>query len=188
MKTLFIESLVEGQAVQDIFIVTEKTLSNKKDGEPFLQVRLTDRTGSMRGVLWENVETFSSAFDHADYVQIQGRVTSFRNELQLTIASVQRIPFENVTPADFLPTTQRDPIQMFTSLKEQSQTIENKDLKAILQAFWMDDQFVQKFCSAPAAKKMHHAYLGGLLEHTLSVSRLVDRLIQCHYRGIDRDL
>ncbi|KPA13087.1 HDIG domain protein [Candidatus Magnetomorum sp. HK-1] len=188
MKTTFVESLVEGNAVQDIFIVTEKTISNKKDGQPFLQIRLTDRTGSIRGVLWDNVETFSSGFKQGDYVKIQGRVTAYRSELQLTIISVQKILIENVEPSDFLPMTQRDPVQMFSSLQEQSKTIVNKDLKKILQTFWSDDKFVQKFCIAPAAKKMHHAYLGGLLEHTLSVSRLVDRLIQCHYRGIDRDL
>ena len=188
MKTLFIENFVEGQAVQEVFIVTEKTVSSKKDGDAFLQVRLTDRTGSIRGVIWDNVETLTAEFNCGDYVQIQGRVTSFRNESQLTILSVKQIQSDTINPSDFLPMTQRDPIQMFASLKEQSQTIENKELKTIIQAFWNDEAFVQKFCLAPAAKKMHHAYLGGLLEHTLSVARLVDRLIQCHYRGIDRDL
>jgi len=188
LKTLFIENFVEGQAVQEVFIVTEKTVSSKKDGDAFLQVRLTDRTGSIRGVIWDNVETLTAEFNCGDYVQIQGRVTSFRNESQLTILSVKQIQSDTINPSDFLPMTQRDPIQMFASLKEQSQTIENKELKTIIQAFWNDEAFVQKFCLAPAAKKMHHAYLGGLLEHTLSVARLVDRLIQCHYRGIDRDL
>lgn len=188
MKTAFIDTFVEGQAVQDIFIVTEKTTSSKKDGDTFLQVRLTDRTGSIRGVIWDNVDTISAGFEYGDYVQIQGRVTSFRNETQLTLLSVHKVLSDTINPADFLPMTQRDPDQMFVSLKNQSQTIENKDLNKILQLFWEDDQFVKKFCIAPAAKKMHHAYLGGLLEHTLSVSRLVDRLIQCHYRGINRDL
>ena len=188
MKTTFIETLVEGSAVHDIFIVSEKILSNKKDGQPYIQVNLTDKTGSIKGVIWDNVENFSSSFKQGDYAKIQGRVTSFRSEPQLTIISIQKVLIENVNPSDFLPKTQRDPAKMLSSLQEQSETINNKYLKAVIQAFWSDEKFVQKFCIAPAAKKMHHAYLGGLLEHTLSVCMLVDRLIQCHYRGIDRDL
>ena len=188
MKTIFIDSLSDGQAFQDIFIVTEKTIAQKKDGQPFLQIRLTDRTGTIRGVVWDNVTTVAENFDHGDYVKIHARTTTYREELQLTVSSVQRIKIDQVNPGDFLPKTKRDPSQMLTTLQTQSQTIENQHLKAVINQFWDDDVFVQKFCLAPAAKKMHHAYLGGLLEHTLSVSMLVDRLIKCHYRGIDRDL
>jgi 3'-5' exoribonuclease len=188
LKTRYIDSLVDGQAIQDIFIVTEKSIAHKKDGEPFIQVRFTDRTGSIRGVIWDNVETVSTHFDHGDYVKIQARVTTYRETLQLTVFSVQRILIENIDPGDFIPKTNRDTSQMFQQLKTQSQSIENPYLQAVMQKFWDDDAFVEKFCIAPAAKKMHHAYLGGLLEHTLSVSILVDRLIKCHYRGIDRNL
>lgn len=188
MKTLFIESLADGQAIQDIFIVSEKNMSQKKDGKPFIQVRFTDRTGSIRGVIWDNVETVRTHFDHGDYVKIQARVTTYREKLQLTVFSVQRMTIEQIDPCDFLPKTTRDTGQMFQQLLKQSQTLVNTDLKSVLQRFWDDSIFVEKFCTAPAAKSMHHAYLGGLLEHTLSVAILVDRLIKCHYRGIDRDL
>jgi 3'-5' exoribonuclease len=188
LKTRFIDSFADGQAIQDIFIVSEKSLAHKKDGEPFIQARFTDRTGSIRGVIWDNVETVSSQFDHGDYVKIQARVTTYRETLQLTVFSVQRIMRDQIDPGDFIPKTTRDTSQMFQQLQTQSQSIKNPHLHSILQQFWSDDVFVDKFCIAPAAKKMHHAYLGGLLEHTLSVSILVDRLIKCHYRGIDRDL
>jgi len=188
VKTLFIESLADGQAIQDIFIVSEKNMSQKKDGKPFIQVRFTDRTGSIRGVIWDNVETVRTHFDHGDYVKIQARVTTYREKLQLTVFSVQRMTIEQIDPCDFLPKTTRDTGQMFQQLLKQSQTLVNTDLKSVLQRFWDDSIFVEKFCTAPAAKSMHHAYLGGLLEHTLSVAILVDRLIKCHYRGIDRDL
>jgi len=188
LKTRYIDSLVDGQAIQDIFIVTEKTMAHKKDGEPFIQVRFADRTGNIRGVIWDNVETMSQHFDHGDYVKIQARVTTYRETLQLTVFSVQRILIENIDPGDFIPKTSRDTAQMFQQLKTQSQSIENPYLQSVMQKFWDDSAFVEKFCTAPAAKKMHHAYIGGLLEHTLSVSILVDRLIKCHYRGIDRNL
>jgi len=188
LKKQFIDSFAEGHAIQDIFIVTEKTISHKKDGEPFIQVRLTDRTGSIRGVIWDNVTTITTNFDQGDYVKIQARVTTFRDTLQLTVFSVNRVLIEQVDPGDFIPKTSRDRTQMFQQLKIQSQSIKNPYLLSVLQKFWEDPIFVKKFCIAPAAKKMHHAYLGGLLEHTLSVSLLVDRLIQCHYRGIDREL
>jgi 3'-5' exoribonuclease len=188
LKTIFIDSFADGQAIQDIFIVTEKSLAHKKDGAPFIQARFTDRTGSIRGVIWDNVEKISSHFDHGDYVKIQARVTTYRETLQLTVFSVERIMRDQIDPGDFIPKTTRDTAQMFQQLHTQSQSIKNSHLHSILQKFWADDVFVEKFCIAPAAKKMHHAYLGGLLEHTLSVSILVDRLIKCHYRGIDRDL
>jgi len=188
VKTLFIESFVDGQSIQDIFIVTEKKWSHKKDGEPFIQIRLTDRTGSIRGVIWDNVKTVSDNFDHGDYVQIEARVTTYRDSLQLTVFSVKRILAENINPGDFIPKCKRDPAQMFHQLQSQSRTVANPFLNTLLQKFWEDTDFLEKFCIAPAAKKMHHAYLGGLLEHTLSVSILVDRVIKCHYRGIDRDL
>ena len=188
LKTLFIDSLADGQAIQDIFIVSEKTMAHKKDGAPFIQVRFTDRTGSIRGVIWDNIETVTKQFDHGDYVKIQARVTTYRETLQLTVLSVQRMTIDQIDPGDFIPKTNRDIGQMFQQLKTQSQSIENAYLKFVLQKFWDDADFVEKFCIAPAAKSMHHAYLGGLLEHTLSVSILVDRLIRCHYRGIDRDL
>ena len=188
LKTQFIDALVDGQAIQDIFIVTEKTMAHKKDGAPFIQARFTDRTGSIRGVIWDNVETVTTQFDHGDYVKIQARVTTYRETLQLTVLTVNRIMREQIDPGDFIPKTKRDTSQMFQQLQTQSQSIEDQHLNSVLQKFWADSAFVEKFCIAPAAKKMHHAYLGGLLEHTLSVSILVDRLIKCHYRGIDRDL
>ena len=188
LKTRFIDSLADGQAIQDIFIVTEKSISHKKDGEPFIQARFTDRTGSIRGVIWDNVEKVTTCFDHGDYVKIQARVTTYRETLQLTVTSVQKILIEHIDPKDFIPSTNRDTAQMLQQLQTQAQSIKNPDLNLILQKFWEDATFIEKFCIAPAAKKMHHAYLGGLLEHTLSVSILVDSLIKCHYRGIDRDL
>jgi 3'-5' exoribonuclease len=188
LKTQFIDSLADGQAIQDVFIVTEKTMAHKKDGEPFIQARFTDRTGSIRGVIWDNVETVSTRFGHGDYVKINARVTTYRETLQLTVLSVQRVMKEQIDPGDFLPKTKRDTTQMFQQLQTQSQSVKNPHLNLVLHKFWEDSVFVEKFCIAPAAIKMHHAYLGGLLEHTLSVSMLVDRLIKCHYRGIDRDL
>ena len=177
----------QGQAVDDIFVALDKQIAYKKDGDPYLTLSLMDRTGSMKGVVWDNVQVISKAFAAGDYVRVKGNVVEYRETLQLVVHHLEQHDPTEVDSRDFLPATERNVEQMLERLIDISQTVKNKHLSRLLVAFFEDKAFVDLFKTAPAAKKMHHAYLGGLLEHTLSIALLIEA-IAGHYKGVDRDL
>jgi len=187
MKNIFVSDLTSGQPVNDSFVLAEKHLYRKKDGGQYISVALSDKTGTVKGVIWDNVEELTEKPAAGDFVNIRGNVSEYRGALQVVIQSMASLAAAEVDAADFLPATRRDPSAMFEKLRAISDSMVNPDLKALLAAFWADTAFVEKFKIAPAAKKMHHAYLGGLLEHTLSLALLADRVAD-HYSGINRDL
>ncbi len=189
MKNLFVNALKSGEDIEDIFVLAEKSLKQKKDGNNFLNVVLSDKTGQLKGVAWDNVDELNAAAVSGDFVSVSGRVSEYRDSLQLTIRSMTRCPRDSVEPADFLPATNLDVDELFQRLVEKTETVQNEHLKRLFHAFWADEDLVKAFKTAPAAKNMHHAYLGGLLVHTLSMVILADKVAN-HYRGgaIDRDL
>ncbi|MFW6334922.1 MAG: 3'-5' exoribonuclease YhaM family protein, partial [Desulfosalsimonas sp.] len=186
MKNRFVNQLASGNSVSDLFVLSEKSLGHKKDGEPYLSVVLSDKTGQIRGVVWENAEQTASAVSAGDFVRVSGLVSEYRGMLQVVVKSMTP-ETERVDPSDFLPTTSRDTSRMFERLKAVAENLESGPLCELLEIFFSDRQFTELFMKAPAAKKMHHAYIGGLLEHTLSVALLAERVC-LHYSGIDRDL
>jgi 3'-5' exoribonuclease len=187
MKETFVNMLEAGQAVDDIFVARDKQLAHKKDGAPYLTLTLVDRTGDVKAVVWDQVQAISKAFAAGDYVRVQGKVTEYKGTPQLVLRHLERAHPDQLDARDFLPATQRDVNQMMDRLIQISRTVENEHLSRLLTAFFEDPAFVELFKTAPAAKKMHHAYLGGLLEHTLSIVRLI-QAISTHYKGIDTDL
>ena len=187
MKNTFVNAIKAGQAVDDIFVARDKQIAYKKDGDAYLSLGLADRTGEVKAVAWENVQAISKAFSAGDYVRVKGNVRQYRDALQLVVRHVERPDPAEVDARDFLPATERDLDQMLERLIQISQTVENKHLLRLLSAFLEDKTFVDLFKTAPAAKRMHHAYLGGLLEHTLSIALLI-QAISGHYMGVDKDL
>jgi 3'-5' exoribonuclease len=185
VKSKFINHIAAGETIQDIFLLAEKNLVQKRDGGSFLTITLADRTGQIRGVVWDHLE--KAVAKVGDFVQVQAAANEYRGALQLVIKALSPVPMQEVNAADFLPVTSRDVEQMFARLRTLTDTITAPFLKALMNAFWGDGEFVRMFKRAPAAKKMHHAYLGGLLEHSLSMALLVDK-IAGHYSGVDRDL
>jgi 3'-5' exoribonuclease len=138
-------------------------------------------------VAWDRVETLKDAFTSGDYIQVKGHAVEYRGALQLVVEGLKCLEPTEVDASDFLPTTERDPDQMLARLIQISQDIENPYLSKLMSAFFEDDDFVDRLKMAPAAKKMHHAYLGGLLEHTLSMAVLIEA-VGAHYKGIDKDV
>ena len=187
MKSIFVKDLKAGQAIDDYFVLAEKNMSRKKDGGNYLTIVLSDKTGTVKAVVWDNVEQLRESPAAGDFVRVGGAVSEFRGALQVVVKWLEKCADEAVDPADFIPATRRDTAAMFTKLVNLGRKLENPQLRALLEAFWSDSAFVEKFKAAPAAKHMHHAYLGGLLEHTLSVTLLAERVGE-HYSGIDRDL
>lgn len=187
MKKMFIKDIRSGDRIDDIFVLSEKTMGHKKDGNSFLNIAIADKTGAIKGVVWDNVNDAASLVQTGDVVRLQGHVSEYRGALQLVVKKVGPVNADSVDPSDFLPATERDVNQMFQRVVALTEAMAEGYLKSLLHIFWDDAGFVKQFKMAPAAKKMHHAYIGGLLEHTLSVALLVDR-IAGHYSGIDMDL
>lgn len=187
MKKQFINDFKPGDFIDDIFVLAERTVAQKKDGNNYLNVTLTDKTGSVKGVVWDNVDRIIAGLSSGDVVSIQATVNEYKGAAQLVIKNMALCPAEAVDPSEFLPATRLDIENMFERLLKTAAALQDGHLKALLNAFWNDEEFVRQFKTAPAAKKMHHAYIGGLLEHTLSMATLAEK-IAGHYSGIDRDL
>ena len=187
MKGIFIKDIRAGDFVDDIFVLSEKTVAQKRDGNNFLNVTVSDKTDNIKGVIWDNVDEISAGTASGNFVQVQGTVSEYKGTLQLVVKNMTTIPADSINPSDFLPATRRDIDKMFLRLLKITATMEAGHLKKLFETFFNDMDFVRKFKNAPAAKKMHHAYIGGLLEHTLSMALLADR-IAGHYSGVDRDL
>ncbi len=187
MERCYVSQFKKGQMVEGFFLVREKILSKTKTGNPYLSLRLADRTGEIEARIWEKAADFGSLFEREDFVKVQGEVDEFQGILQLRISRLRKAADGETNPEDFLPRTARDIESMFSELREIASGIQNPYLHRLLDSFFEDEDFVRKFKAAPAAKAMHHVYVGGLLEHTLSVIRLIT-LIGPQYKGIDPDL
>ena len=191
MKKQFIDGIKAGDAIDDIFVLSEKTLSQKRDGKNFLNITVSDKSGSIKGVVWDNVDQIASGITAGGFVNIKGKVSEYKGMLQLGVKTMAAVSPDSVNPSDFIPATDLNIDDMYIRLLKISASIETGYLKELLEAFWDDEDFVRKFKTAPAAKKMHHAYLGGLLEHTLSMTILANKIANHYseyYTGIDRDL
>jgi 3'-5' exoribonuclease len=189
MKKQFVNMIKAGDAVDEIFVLAEKILSQKKDGNNFLNVRLSDKTGKIKGVIWDNVDDISLKVSSGNFVHVKANVCEYRDMLQLVIKSMTPCSVESVDPSDFLPVTSLNVNDLFDRLVKKTESLQNDHLKQLFKAFWDDKLFVRDFKRAPAAKNMHHAYLGGLLVHTVSMVFLADKIAE-HYKGggVDRDL
>jgi 3'-5' exoribonuclease len=187
MKKQFVTELKAGDGVDDIFVLTQKNLAHKKDGNPYLNIVLGDRSGQLKGVAWDQVEKIAAAASTGDLVRVEGGVNEYRNELQLVVKTMAFHPSDAADPADFLLASKRNINVMFERLTGLTRALKTDCLRELFEVFWMDTEFVNRFKTAPAAKKMHHAYVGGLLEHTLSMALLCER-IAGHYSGVDMEM
>ena len=186
-KKTFVAALSRGDTVDDEFALAEKTVLQKRDGNQYLNVVLADRSGQIKGVVWDNVRSIAAAAEAGDFVRVTGSVSEYRGTPQLVIKSMTAVAADRVSTEDFLPATELDVDQLFERLVNLTHTFTTPWLKSLFAAFWQDEAFVAGFKKAPAAKRMHHAYLGGLLVHCLSMAVLADKLA-AHYNGLDRDL
>ncbi|MFZ3209477.1 MAG: HD domain-containing protein [Geobacteraceae bacterium] len=187
MRKIFISGIKERDQVNTVFLVKEKITAMAKNGKPYLTLRLMDKSGEVEAKVWDNVDSLAATFDKDDFVAVSSRATVYLGKMQLVVAELHRVPEEKVTLADFLPETARNIQEMEAELAALLATISDPHLNRLLAAFFDDPAFMAAYRTAPAAKGMHHAYLGGLLEHSLAVAMLVDRIIPL-YEGLNRDL
>jgi 3'-5' exoribonuclease len=186
MKSPYVADLQANQVVTGTFLVQSKDIRQKKTGEPYLSLILTDRTGELDAKMWDNVEEVMETFGRDDFIRTRGLVQVHHNRLQLTIQKLQKVEESSVEFADYFPASKRDPVEMFRELRGIVNAFQNEHLKALLNAMLDDGEIARLYQMAPAAKSMHHAYLGGLLEHVLSMCALA-KMTGPHYNA-DLDL
>jgi 3'-5' exoribonuclease len=189
MKDFFVKDCAahENQNVTSSFVVASKQVKAKKNGEPYLALTLCDRTGTIEAKIWDNVADVLEAFEQDDVVKVKGLLNKYNNRWQLTIHKLRKADEPEIDFADYLPKTSQDIDQLWKKLGEFVASVKNLHLQALLQAFIADPEIVEGYRTAPAAKTLHHAFVGGLLEHVVSLMTLCDR-VAGNYGGVDRDL
>lgn len=187
MKSPYVSELQANQIVTGMFLVQHKDIRQKKSGEPYLSMTLADRTGELDAKMFDNAAEVLDAFERGDFVRVKGLLQVFQNRPQLTIHKILAIPESEVDFADYFPASKRDRNEMFAELRSWIASMTNTHLKALIEAMFADEVIALAYRTAPAAKSVHHAWLGGLIEHVLSLCHLA-KFTAAHYEGIDFDL
>jgi len=177
----------ENKVITSSFVVVVKQIKPKKTGEPYLALTLGDRSGQIEAKMWDNVDEVLEAFDQDDFVKVKGLINKYKNRFQLTIHKVRKLGESEIDFADYLPKTTKDIDQLWQTLANFVASFQNPHLKSLVQAFMADPEIAAAYRNAPAAKTLHHAYIGGLLDHVVSLFRSCD-LICTNYPQINRDL
>ena len=186
-KSPFVDELKPSETATGTFLVQSKEIRQKKTGEPYLSLVLSDRTGELDAKMWDNVAEVMNAFERDDFVRVKGLLQIYNNRPQFTIHKVQRVEESAVDLADYLPASQRDPREMLAELRGVAAGMGNAHLRGLVEAVLGDEDVAARLLKAPAAKFIHHAYLGGLLEHILSLCNMC-RLAARNYPAVDLDL
>jgi 3'-5' exoribonuclease len=183
-----IEDLESGESLRGFYLVNQKQIKKTRTGKDYIDLILQDSTGTVAGKIWDNTATYADMFTEGDIVKIEADVGEYQGRIDLNIKRV-RTPLEEdtINLEDFLPVTPYDIDEMEEKVKSILKTIENPFLSKLVNAFLDDGEFMQSFRQGVASKIIHHPYLGGLLEHTLSMLEILD-FLGGHYSGVNRDM
>jgi 3'-5' exoribonuclease len=177
----------ENKIVTSTFVVVAKQIKPKKTGEPYLALTLGDRSGQLEAKMWDNVEEVLEAFEQDDFLKVKGLINKYKQRFQLTIHKLRKLGDSEIEFDDYLPKTTKDIDELWRTLSDFVSGFQNQYLKTLVQAFMADPAIAAAYRNAPAAKTLHHAYIGGLLDHVVSLFRSCD-LISRNYPQINRDL
>lgn len=184
----FIESFREGMHVSGVYLCKTKQISLTKNGKEYGSLTLQDKTGVVDAKIWELSSPGISEFSAMDYVCVDADVTLFQGAFQLNVKRIRQADEGEYNPGDYLPVTSKDVKQMYHELTQFITTIGNEPLRKLAASFFVsDEKFVKLFCAHSAAKSVHHSFVGGLLEHTLSVVKLCEYFSK-QYPILNRDL
>jgi 3'-5' exoribonuclease len=189
MKEFFISecSQQENKIITSSFVVASKQVKAKKNGDPYLALVLADRTGQVEAKMWDNVDEFIAVFEQDDFLKVKGLINKYKNRFQLTIHKLRRMEEVDIDFTDYLPKTTKDIGELWRTLTEFVATFQNPHLKSLVELFMADTEIAERYRNAPAAKTLHHAYIGGLLDHVVSLFRSCD-LMSRNYPQVNRDL
>jgi len=187
-KKQFISDLEAGARADSIFMVAKKQVRKKKNGDDYCAVTLQDKEGSIEGVAWTEIYRSAGNFTEGDLVSVEGDVKEYKQVKQLVINSIKKIENkEDIEYSDYIKTSRRDIDEMFAGIKEYAARIKNPHLKKLIDSYFEDKEFVKDFKNAAAAVRYHHAFKGGLLEHTLAVTVICDAISRV-YHNLNYDL
>lgn len=184
----YIKDLREGDRIFDIYLCKHKQAAVTKNGKPYENVILQDKTGTIDAKVWEPNNPGIGEYDALDYIEVYGEVNNFQGALQVNVKRIRVCREGEYNPAEYLPVSSKDIEQMYQELLGFIKSIQNTYLKQLLESFFVKDAaFVKAFRTSSAAKTVHHGFVGGLLEHTLSVTKLCDYYCKA-YPILKRDL
>ena len=187
MKSPFVIDLGTEQSITTFFLVHEKEVRNTRDGKSYLRLELGDRSGTIEARMWDLFEPIARDINRDDFVKVQARVEIYRNRPQLSLQQVRRAKPEEIDLVDFLPHTKEDVEKLYAQLLEYARSISNPFLNTLVTGIITDPQIAPRYKRAPAAKVMHHAYIGGLIEHVAGLCAMAQRMA-AHYPELDVDL
>ncbi len=187
MPRRFVQQMADGESLDDVYLVTDKQLRANRQGNLYLQVELRDRTGAISARLWNAGEPLFRSFEEGDFLRVKGKVQLYQGSLQIILSQVERMPPNQVNLGEYLPQTDQDVSKLLERLRSIILRLGNFHLRALAECFLMDEEFVAGFCQAPAGVRNHHAYIGGLLEHVVTLLEAADRIAPL-YAELDRDL
>jgi 3'-5' exoribonuclease len=191
VKDIYIDDLMgfdEGKLFDSFFLVLAKQQRTTRQNKPYLSLTLGDKKGQIEGRVWELGDPrIAKDFDRGDMVKVRGSVSRFDDRAQLKVDQLRKALDSEADKKDMLPATSRDVGELWRMLEASIASVTNPDLKRLLNALLTDAPIAQAFREAPAARQLHHAWLGGLLEHVISLLGLADR-VAAHYPMLDRDL
>ena len=183
----FIETLREGERISEIYLCKHKQTALTKAGKPYDSLILQDKTGILDAKIWDVGSAGIEEFDSLDYIYVMGDVTSFQGALQLNVKRVRKMDPADCNPADYLPVSEKNIGEMYQQILNLVNSLSNPYLKKLAESFFKDADFAKRFQFHSAAKSVHHGFVGGLVEHTLSVTQMCDFMAK-QYPIINRDL
>lgn len=187
MSRRFVNQLAENESVDEVFLVSDKQLRTNRNGNLYLAMRLSDKSGSLNGMMWNATDRIADSFENGDYARINGTTQLYNGMMQMIVTRVEPVDPEKVIDADFVTLSSTDVDKLASELAAMLRAIKNYHLRNLAESCLMDETFMGKFTSAPAGIKNHHAYRGGLLEHVLSLMKLAT-VVAPNYEGLDGDL
>lgn len=187
MKSQFVEELKPGHTVKEVFLLTRKTRKEKKGGGSYTLLEFTDRSGSIDGIAWETLSADLKTVENGDFVFVEGTVNEYNERTEIMVSAIAKTPEREIDPADFIPRSDEDLDQVMDEITALVRQIALPPLARLTGLFLADKPLMKKFRLAPAAKKVHHAYLGGLAVHTRNIMQLAAGLTAV-YRTANRDL
>ena len=184
----FIDGLCEGETIRNVYLCKGKRSAETRNGKPYDNLILQDKTGTLDGKVWDPNSQGIADYDEKDFIEVFGDVINYNGNLQLNIRQIRKAEEGEYNPADYMPTTEKSVDGMYEELTAYIRQISNKYLRQVLEFYYIKDEaFIKKFKAHSAAKTVHHGFSGGLLEHTLSVTRMCD-YFATSYSILNRDL
>ncbi len=187
MSRRFINQLTENEKLNQVFQCSDKQVRVNRAGNPYLQLRLSDRTGWLTAMMWNANDNLINGFENGDFIEVQGTTQFYNGNMQLMATKVRKADASIVDESDYVTLASTEIDKMASELAELLREIKSVPLQNLAECFLMDEELMTQFSSAPAGVKNHHAYRGGLMEHAVNLMKVCKAIVP-FYPDIDEDL